>query len=425
MNAIIDPFSNKPFKKTEKQIEACNLLNSVEHAMLYGGSRSGKTFITIRNIIIRAAKLPSRHLLTRFRFNHAKASLWYDTIPKVHELCFPDLPFHYNKADWFIEVPTRISGKTSQLWLGGIDDKERVEKILGNEYSTILVNEASQVSYDAITTLRTRLAENSGLKLRMYYDMNPPVKKHWSYQEFIEKLIPKTQEKSILDSGYLLMNPRDNLANLPETYIKTLMALPLRQRKRFLDGLFLTDVEGALWTDEMISAAVTKEYGEIKQTVVALDPATTNNPGSDECGIVVCELDENNDGVIEGDYSGKMSTSNWAKRAVNLYHEKRANAIVAEVNQGGDLVEDVIKNIDRNVKVVKVHAAKGKFARAEPVSALYEQNRVAHKEHFFDLEEEFTEWVPLDSSSSPNRLDAAVWGLTYLMVKTQPRVHVG
>lgn len=417
----------KPFVKTEKQIQACDVLNSFEHAMLFGGSRSGKTFIAVRNIIVRAIKYPSTHLLTRFRFSHAKASLWYGTIPKVKELCFPDVPFVFNKADWFIEIPTRIPGKTSQIWLGGIDDKERVEKILGNEYSTILVNEASQVSYDAVTTLRTRLAELTPLVNRMYYDLNPPGKKHWSYVEFIEKLIPKTKEKSLVDSGFLLMNPRDNLINLPETYLKTLMALPKRQRQRFLDGLFLSDVEGALWTDEMVSNAFTKPYGEIIKTVIAVDPATTNNPGSDECGIVCCELDENREGVIEGDYSGKMSTSTWAQKVVNLYHDKNANAVIVEVNQGGDLVEDVIKNSEggRGIKIIKVHASKGKFARAEPVSALYEQKKISHKIVMQELESELTEWVPLESKSSPNRLDALVWGITHLMVRTSPMVHIG
>ena len=419
------PEETKPFRKTDKQRQACETLNSCEHALLFGGSRSGKTFIIVRNIILRAIKVPSRHLITRLRFNHAKTSLWYDTIPKVFELCFPNIKYNPNKADWFIEIPTQIPGKTSQIWLGGIDDKDRVEKILGNEYSTIHINEASQISYDAITILRTRLAEKTALRNKMYYDLNPPGKKHWSYQEFIEKVIPKTKEKSLLDSSYLLMNPVDNIENLPETYLKILESLPKRQRQRFLEGKYLSDVEGALWTDQMVSGALTKQYGEIIKTVIAVDPATTNNPSSDECGIVCCELDENREGVIEGDYSGKMSTSTWAQRVVNLYNEKKANAVVVEVNQGGDLVEDVLKNLDKSVKVIKVHASKGKFARAEPISALYEQGKIAHKDTMPDLEAELTEWISLDSNASPNRLDAMVWGLTHLMVRTQSQIHIG
>lgn len=417
------------FVKTPKQVLACDVLNQHEHALLYGGSRSAKTTIIIRNIFLRAIKVPSRHLVARFRFNHAKTSLWHDTIPKVHKMCFPELTLGFNKADWFIEVPT-VCGNTSQIWLGGIDDKDRVEKILGNEYSTIFLNECSQIQYDAVTTLRTRLAENVGLKNKFYYDLNPSGRKHWSYQEFIERKMPGTMEQSTIDSGYLLMNPMDNIENLPESYIKTLQSLPKRQRQRFLDGLYLTEVEGALWTDAMISDARVNETGNITHTVVAIDPATTNNPGSDECGIVVCEKDDLGQGVLEGDYSGKMSTRKWAQKAVNLYKEKRANAIVAEVNQGGDLVEDVIRNIDPTIKVIKVHAAKGKFARAEPISALCENNEyknisICHPKPCPELESELTEWVPLESKSSPNRLDAYVWGMTYLVGKAQsiPKVR--
>lgn len=419
------------FEKTEKQIAACDLLNNYEHTLLVGGARSGKTTIAVRNTFIRAVKVPSRHLMGRLHFNHAKTSLWYDTIPKVLDMCFPGLKVKENKADWFYTIPVQGSNvQESQIWLGGFDDKDRVEKILGNEYSTLLLNEVSQISYDSITTIRTRLAENSGLNLRAYYDLNPVGKKHWTNQEFIEKLIPGSNEKSELDTAYLFLNPVDNVVNLPSTYIKLLKTLPKRQRQRFLEGLYLADVEGALWTDVMVSDAKTKKYGDIKKTVIAVDPATTNNPGSDECGIVCCELDENDEGVVEGDYSGKMSTKKWAQRVVNLYHDKKANEVVAEVNQGGDLVEDVIHNIDRSIKVVKVHASKGKFARAEPVSALYESSestecKIAHKKDMPELEAEMTEWAPMDSNCSPNRLDALVHGMTHLMIRKQAQIHIG
>ena len=250
-----------PFKKTPKQVEACEGLNNHTHTLLYGGSRSGKTTIIVRNVILRALKKPSRHLIARYRFNHAKQSLWYDTIPKVFRMCFPGVKFKENKADWFITIylgtyDDEGNQHTSEIWLGGVDDKERVEKILGNEYSTIYLNECSQIEYDAVTMLRTRLAETSGLKLRFYYDCNPPGKKHWTYKEFVEKLIPKTKEPSPLKSTkYILLNPKDNVTNLPPEYIEILESLPQRQRERFLDGKFLSDIEGALWTDQQLSDA--------------------------------------------------------------------------------------------------------------------------------------------------------------------------
>jgi phage terminase large subunit-like protein len=404
-----------PFVKTERQIKACELLNSHRHCLLFGGSRSGKTTIIIRNIILRAIKRPSRHLIVRHVFNHAKLSLWLDTIPKVLDLCFPGLPVKLNKTDYFIELPT-VCGRTSQIFVGGISDRERIEKVLGNEYSTVYCNECSQIAYEAISILRTRLAENTGLPLRFYYDCNPSGKKHWSYQEFIEKWHPGTKETTSIDSAYLLLNPLDNAINLSPAYIEELEALPLRQRQRFLEGLYLSDVEGALWTDAMISAAKSREHSEIIKTIVAVDPSVSHNPDSDECGIVVCSKDDMNCGVVEEDLSGKYSTKVWAQRSVNAYHTYNANAIVAEVNQGGDLVEDAIKAVDPTVKVIKVRASKGKFARAEPITVFYEQNQISHKKQMPDLESEMTEWVPENTKESPNRIDALVWGLTELLL---------
>lgn len=415
-----------PFKKTAKQIDVCTALNAHEHTLVYGGSRSGKTTIIIRNIILRALKRPSRHLVARFRFNHAKMSLWYDTIPKVMRMCFPGVRYKENKSDWFITLflgadPETGEERESQIWLGGVDDKDRVEKILGNEYSSIFLNECSQIEYEAVTMLRTRLAENSGLKLRFYYDCNPPGKKHWTYVEFVERFTPGTKEPSTLENTtYLLLNPGDNEANLPEAYLRILKGLPKRQRERFLEGLFLSDIEGALWRDMEISDAVAKVHGQVTRTVIAIDPAVTNNPDSDETGIVAVSLDEFGDGIVHDDWTIKASTQTWAIRAVNMYYHYNANFIIAETNQGGDLVVDAIKNVDPKIKVKKVHASKGKFARAEPVQQLYELGRISHERHFLELEAEMTEWVPMDTKESPNRIDALVWGLTHLMLN-KPR----
>ena len=415
------------FELTEKQVSAQKLINSVDHSLLYGGSRSGKTFAIMRNIFTRALKVPSRHLITRYRFNHAKTSLWHDTIPKLIKLCYPGQPFRYNKSDWFITVPVgkRYGGGESQIWLGGLDDKERTEKILGNEYSTVFINEASQVSYDSVIMLRTRLAENSGLDLREYIDCNPSGKNHWTYQEFIEKLIPGTREPSLLDSGVMQLNPFDNIENLPLKYIKILQSLPRRQRQRFLEGLYLTDVEGALWTDAMISQALTNSPLDLIQTIIAVDPAVTNNAGSNETGIIACGLDENRHGVVLGDYSLKASTRKWAQTVVNAYHHHEADYVVAEVNNGGDLVKDALKYLDRSIKIKTVHAAKGKFARADPVSELYELGLVSHADRFPELEAQLTEYVPMNSDGSPDRLDALVWGLFHLMLRRPARINIG
>lgn len=418
----------KPFRLTAKQKTARELLNGHDNTLLYGGSRSGKTFLIIRNIFLRAVKARSRHLICRFRFNHAKTSLWYDTIPKVlaSDPAFKKMTFQFNKSDWFITAPVRSSagGGESTIWLGGLDEKERTEKILGNEYSTIYLNEASQIQYESVTMLRTRLAENSGLELKEYVDCNPSGKGHWTYQEYILKLVPGTKERSYIDTAHCVMNPFDNLENLPPKYLKILQSLPKRQRQRFLEGLYLTDVEGALWTDQMLSAALTKPTLDLKKVIIAVDPAVTFQENSDETGIVACGLDEANEAVVLADHSLKASTRKWAQVVVNAYHHHEANYVVVEANNGGDLVIDALKFIDRSIKVKTVHASKGKFARAEPVSELYELGLVSHADTFPELDAQLVEYVPLTAKKSPDRLDALVWGITELMLHKRVRVQV-
>lgn len=121
------------FSLTAKQAEANEVLASnATHVMLFGGSRSGKTFVIVRAICMRAIKAPrSRHAILRFRFNAVKQSVLFDTFPKVMELCFPGVPYEVNKSDWFVQF-----SNGSEIWFGGLDDKERTEKILGQEHSS-------------------------------------------------------------------------------------------------------------------------------------------------------------------------------------------------------------------------------------------------------------------------------------------------
>lgn len=411
--------------KTPKQVIACKKMRDHAHTLLVGGSRSGKTEIIVRNIFLRAQFKPSRHLMLRLRFNHAVTALVNDSIPKCIDRWFPGADIHLNRTHWYYEVGTEC-GKESTIWIGGLDDKDRVEKVLGNEYSSTYVSECSQVDYNSILLLQTRLAETSGLKLRAYYDLNPCGKKHWTNQLFINGLCPIEMQPTKLDCAHLFMNPKDNIANLSPEYLATLEAMPLRMRQRFLEGIYLSDVEGALWTDQDVIDAKAKEVSEPVKTVVAVDPSVTNNKNSDSCGIVVASRTSGGDGIVHKDRTLKASTKTWAQTAVNAYYEFEAAYIVAEVNQGGDLVEDAIHNIDPRIKVVKVRAAKGKFARAEPIAQLYELGKIKHEDGLEDLETEMTEWVPHQTKESPNRIDALVWAFFDLLIVPAPsRFHIG
>jgi len=234
------------FKKTKKQVEAVKALaGDAKHTMLFGGSRSGKTFIICYAVVVRAAKQKSRHLICRSKFNHVKTSIWADTLPKVLQMAFPNLPYEENKTDFFLTFPNG-----SEIHIAGLDEKERTEKILGKEYSTIYFNEASQIPFTSVTIALTRLAEKNGLKKRAYYDENPPTKRHWSYPLFIKKLDPETWEPRSDAKAYqsLLMNPEDNAENIDEDYITGILDhLPEKEKIRFKHGAFTDDSNGNIY----------------------------------------------------------------------------------------------------------------------------------------------------------------------------------
>lgn len=214
------------------------------HAMCFGGARSGKTFGICRGLVIRAIKCKSRHLAVRLKFNHAKTSLWYETFPKVFD-SLPGLKVKANKSDWFYRFQNG-----SEIWIGGLDEKQRVEKILGKEYSTIYFNECSQIPYGSVAVALTRLAEKNELKKRAWYDENPPSKRHWSYPLFIKGQDPETWEPRADAKQYarILMNPEDNLENIDADYVTgVLNNLSAEQRKRFRDGEFGDDPSGKIY----------------------------------------------------------------------------------------------------------------------------------------------------------------------------------
>ena len=231
------------FKLTAKQTEALDLcVSPAKNIMLYGGSRSGKTFFACWAVTQRAINEPgSRHCILREKFNAAKRSLWLDTFPKLFNIAFPHIPIKPHGTDYYWKLPNE-----SEIWIGGLDSKERTEKILGNEYSTLYFNECSQLTYQAVQMARTRLAQKNGLVKKTYYDMNPPPKSHWSYWQFEKKINPIDSEPlpNPDDFASLLMNPMDNIENIDEEYIALLESMPEAERNRFLLGLFSDESDG-------------------------------------------------------------------------------------------------------------------------------------------------------------------------------------
>jgi len=215
----------------------------------------------------------------------------------------------------------------------------------------------------------------------------------------------------------------ENKDNLAESAVKKLKEKyeGTRLGRQELFAEILEDVEGALWNRNMISKALIKTTDIIPnftRTVVAIDPAVTSNKHSDETGIVVCAKGTDDKFYVIDDVTGRYTPDQWAKMAVETYYKYDADKIIAEVNNGGDLVERVIRTIDNNISYGSVRATKGKYLRAEPISALYEQNRVKHLKPFQFLEDQMANYNPTTFSGSPDRLDALVWGITELSQRT-------
>jgi len=197
-----------------------------------------------------------------------------------------------------------------------------------------------------------------------------------------------------------------------------------RLGRQELNAEMLDDVEGALWSSRQIEDLRVTTAPDMSRVVVAIDPAVTSGEDADETGIVVAGKGIDGHAYVFRDLSCRLSSNGWGTRAVNAYKEFKADRIVAEVNNGGDLVEDVIRTIDRHVSYKKLHASRGKVVRAEPISALYEQKKVHHVGLFAELETQMCSFVPDNLDASPDRVDALVWALTELMVDADPVPNV-
>ena len=206
----------------------------------------------------------------------------------------------------------------------------------------------------------------------------------------------------------------DNAANLAPPALAELLARydGTRIGRQELYGELLEDVEGALWTLTNIEANRLRDVPQVVRTVVAVDPAVTDT--GDETGIIVAARDRQQHGYVLADYSLRGTPDTWARRVVEAFDAHQADAIVVETNQGGQMIASVLRTVRPNLPIREVRASKGKQVRAEPISAMYEQNRIHHVGTFGDLETQLTTWTP-DLPKSPDRLDALVWAFTELL----------
>jgi phage terminase large subunit-like protein len=210
----------------------------------------------------------------------------------------------------------------------------------------------------------------------------------------------------------------ENKANLAPKFLDKIVKRyeGTRLGKQELLAKILTDIEGALWNYKMIDENRVKKAPVMKRLVVAIDPATTAKKTSDETGIVIAGLGVDDKGYVLGDKSGIYTPNGWGKKAINAYYDNEADLVVAEVNNGGDMVETILRNLDVSIPYKDVWASRGKITRAEPIHAFYEQGRIKHVGTHEGLETQMTTWDSKAGEKSPDRVDALVWAFTELMI---------
>lgn len=414
------------FELTPKQQELRRAAaGNATHVLGFGGSRSGKTFGFTYCVATRAIQSPgSRHLIARLHNIDVRQAVMKDTWPAVMRLAYPSVPWKPNMQDQYVTLENG-----AEVWFLGLDDKERVEKILGKEYATLYPNECSQIRYETILTLRTRLAQNAAkadgrpLRLKMYYDLNPVGRSHWTYREFVEGVRPDNRQP--LPPGrrtYVQLNPADN-PHLPDGYMEELDAMPERHRQRFMEGKYLSEVPGALWPVDSIESSRVAKAPDLTRIVIGVDPSGSDGIGGGTQGIVAAGKGVDGHAYVLRDASCRLSAAGWGERVKRLYYETGANLVVVEANFGGDMAAHTIKTADPRIPVKTVTASRGKHIRAEPISALYEPRpdkpaMVHHVGRFTEMEDQMAAFTTdgFQGAGSPDRTDALVWALTELML---------
>lgn len=245
---------------------------------------------------------------------------------------------------------------------------------------------------------------------RVILVMNPSFKSHWIYKRFI------SQERE--DTNYIHTTYLHNKKNLSQSFIDQANRVKeenLHRYEHLFLGKWLDDAEGLLWNRPILDRARVTAKPDLKRIVVAIDPAVTANMESDETGIVICATDHHGKGYVLEDLSGKYSPNEWGVIAKGAFDRWNCDCVVAEKNQGGDMVEAVLRSMGVKYRVKLVSATRGKYVRAEPIYSLYEQHKIYHVGHFPLLESQMITFDP-DKGKSPDRVDALVWGMTELML---------
>ncbi|MGY4270667.1 phage terminase large subunit [Sphingomonas sp. PvP107] len=425
---------------TASQKQAALLAStSANRYILYrGGSRSGKSYLISYILLMRGINTPgSRHGIFRKIQSSCRQTLFDLTFRQVMEDTFPGLLSQclVSESEATITLPNGPDPKNPHiggaifLFLG-LDDGRR-DKILGNEFASVWINECTEVDYEHVSFLMTRLNQKLQqtrtdelgnpifLKPKMLFDCNPNLKTSWEYKAFIKHTNPKDNTKLNKPWQWVeaKLNPEDNSDNIDEDYLDTLGNLSIREKRRFLAGEWSDVNENALFKQDDIDRNRQDIAIEaLQRIVIAVDPAVTNHTKSDLTGIAVAGRCSRGEIYVLHDGSDQLDPQSWATRVAKLFEDYQADRVIVEVNQGGDLVRANLRaNGHPSLPIKDVRAYRGKELRAEPVAALYERGKVHHPTTAMaDLEEQMGSFGSPFFKGSPDRLDALVYAITEL-----------
>lgn len=290
--------------------------------------------------------------------------------------------------------------------------------------ATVLIDEAQELVDEAAFDRIDLSIREKDVPNRVILSLNPTSdKSHWIYRRFFqERGIPDDFNGIHGNTCYIHTTCYDNWDHVPDDVRDIIEEMRINKPAKYRNvilGFWGGEPENALWKrSTMIDAhRIANPPGDLERIVVAVDPAVTNREHSDDTGIIVAgsrRISGDQHYYVLGDYSLRGSPGEWASEAVRQYREYLADRLVAEVNQGGDLVEQTIRNIDPRISYKAVRATRGKIIRAEPIAELYERGLVHHVGIFPMLEDQMCSYCGYDGQKSPDRMDALVWALTEL-----------
>lgn len=385
--------------------------DSTAPEVLYSGAfGAGKSRILCEKALYLALRYPGAPLAL---VRKVKASMAATTkITFMRDVLRPaGVPFKQNKTEDWVEFPNG-----SRITFFGLDADSETglpSKVGSFDGAWIGVDEAVELVAADWVMLEGRLRSEAIPYRQLAAATNPADPNHWLKQRF-----------SVDDPERLYLHA-PTFANrfLPEDYKRRIDKFEGLFRSRYAEGAWVA-VEGALWSpdDFLLYKSAPDRWSdggakpEYRRIVVGVDPAVTSNKHSDETGIIVAGVGVDGRGYVIDDLSGKFTPDEWGKRVEQAFRDHLADAIVVEVNQGGDLVKANLLAGNDNLPVIDVRASKGKYTRAEPIARLYKEGRISHTRRFTALENQMCGFDP-KSNVSPDRLDALVWAFTELMLE--------